>query len=136
MARDILIDPKSVYSILQFVTNSSPNFLNCSSPGETVLVYANYLRSHFFVSPPEATCLSSVGPPTLKNIIPPSALRLPPLNFLPLQSTFSLHRYWPGQSRLSHAEAPASLWPGCFSPRFLSFLVIVLFAFHLEVFIY
>ena len=48
-------DSKSFYSILCSVadsassSSSSPNFPNCSSPRETALVYANYLRSHFSV---------------------------------------------------------------------------------------
>ena len=36
-------------------SSSSPNFPNCSSPRESALVYAAYLRSHFSVSQPEAT---------------------------------------------------------------------------------
>ena len=35
-------------------SSSSPNFPNCSSPRESALVYAAYLRSHFFVSQPKA----------------------------------------------------------------------------------
>ena len=52
--------PKSVYSILHSVagssssSSSSPNFPNCSSPRESALVFADYLRSHFSVSQPKA----------------------------------------------------------------------------------
>ena len=51
-------NPKSVYSLLCSVagspslSSSSPNFPNCSSPRESALVYAIYLRSHFSVSQP------------------------------------------------------------------------------------
>ena len=37
--------------------SSSPNFPNCSSPRESALVYAAYLRSHFSVSQSEAIIL-------------------------------------------------------------------------------
>ena len=53
-------NPKSVHSLLRSIAGSpsssfsSPNFPNCSSPRESVLVYADYLRSHFFVSQPKA----------------------------------------------------------------------------------
>ena len=49
--------PKSVHSLLRSIAgspSSSPNFPNCSSLGETALVYAAYLRSHFSVSQPKA----------------------------------------------------------------------------------
>ena len=55
------LSPKSVYSILRSIagsssssSSSSPNFPNCSSPRESVSVYATYLRSHFSVSQPKA----------------------------------------------------------------------------------
>ena len=53
-------NPKSVHSLLRFIagspssSSSSPNFPNCSSPKESVLVYAAYLRSHFSFSQPKA----------------------------------------------------------------------------------
>ena len=53
-------NPKSVHFFLRFVagssysSSSSPNFPNCSSPRESDLVYAAYLRSHFSVSQPKA----------------------------------------------------------------------------------
>ena len=53
-------NPKSVYYFFRFIagspssSSSSPNFPNCSSPKESALVYAAYLRSHFFVSQPKA----------------------------------------------------------------------------------
>ena len=51
---------KSVHSLLRSIagspssSSSSPNFPNCSSPRESALVYAAYLRSHFSVSQPKA----------------------------------------------------------------------------------
>ena len=50
-------NPKSVYSLLRSIAGSpsfSTNIPNCSSPRETALVYAAYLRSHFYVSQPKA----------------------------------------------------------------------------------
>ena len=53
-------NPKSVHSLLHSIagspssSSSSPNFPNCSSPRESALVYAAYLRSHFSVSQPKA----------------------------------------------------------------------------------
>ena len=50
-------NPKSVHSFLCSIAGSSspsPNFPNCSSPRESALVYAAYLRSHFSVSQPNA----------------------------------------------------------------------------------
>ena len=52
--------PKSVHSLLRSIagssssSSSSPNFPNCSSPWESALVYAAYLRSHFSISQPKA----------------------------------------------------------------------------------
>ena len=49
---------KSVHSLLCSIvgsspsSSSSPNFSNCSSPKESALVYAAYLRSHLSVSQP------------------------------------------------------------------------------------
>ena len=53
-------NPKFVYSLLRSIAGSfssfsfSPNFLNSSSPRESALVFAAYLRSHFSISQPEA----------------------------------------------------------------------------------
>ena len=53
-------NPKSVHSLFCSIagsptsSSSSPNFPNCSSPRESASVYADYLRSHFFVSQPKA----------------------------------------------------------------------------------
>ena len=50
-------NPKSIHSLLRSVagsSSSSPNFQNCSSPRESVSVYAVYLRFHFSVSQPKA----------------------------------------------------------------------------------
>ena len=52
-------NPKSVCSLLRSIagspssSSSSPNFPNCSSPRESALVYAAYLRSHFSLSHPK-----------------------------------------------------------------------------------
>ena len=62
MADDLLFksNPKTVYSLFCSIAGSfssssfSPNFPNCSSPRESALVYAAYLRSHFSVSQPKA----------------------------------------------------------------------------------
>ena len=53
-------NPKSVHSLLCSIagspssSSSSPNFPYCSSPRESASVYADYLRSHFYVSQPKA----------------------------------------------------------------------------------
>ena len=53
-------NPKFVHSLLRYIAGSpssspfSPNFPNCSSPRESALVYAVYLRSLFSVSQPKA----------------------------------------------------------------------------------
>ena len=68
-------NPKSVHSLLRSIagspssSSSSPNFPNCSSPRESASVYAAYLRSHFFVSKPEATSLRSAEPHALWNLV-------------------------------------------------------------------
>ena len=53
-------NPKSVHSLFRSIAGSSSsssssslNFPNCSSPRESALVYATYLRSHFSVSQPK-----------------------------------------------------------------------------------
>ena len=52
-------NPKSVHSLLRSIagspswSSSSPNFPNCSSPRESALVYAAFLRSHFSISQPK-----------------------------------------------------------------------------------
>ena len=52
-------NPKTLYSLLRSTagspssSSSSPNFPNSSSPRESALVYAAYLRSYFFVSQPK-----------------------------------------------------------------------------------
>ena len=45
-------NPKTVHSLLRYIVGF-PNFPNCSSPRESALVYAAYLRSHFSVSQPK-----------------------------------------------------------------------------------
>ena len=53
-------NPKSVQSLLRSIagssslSSSSPNFPKCSSPRESALVYATYLRSHFSISQSKA----------------------------------------------------------------------------------
>ena len=52
-------NPKSVHSLLRSIagfpssSSCSPNFPNCSSPRESALIYAAYLRSHFSISQPK-----------------------------------------------------------------------------------
>ena len=85
------LSPKSVHSLLCSIagspssSSSSPNFPNCSSPRESASVYAAYLRSHFSVSQPEATSLSSAEPRAWRSLTRPFAL---PRNFLRLPPTF------------------------------------------------
>ena len=86
-------NPKSVHSFLRYIAgspsscSSSPNFPNCSSPRESASVYAAYLRSHFSISQPEATSLSSAEPQARKSLTRPSALLFHMLNFLRLPPT-------------------------------------------------
>ena len=82
-------NPKSVHSLLRSIagsysssSSSSPNFPNCSSPRESASIYVAYLRSHFSVSQPEATSLSSVEPRALWSLTHPFALLSLSLNFL------------------------------------------------------
>ena len=88
--------PKCVYSLFCSIagsSSSSPNFLNCSSPRESALVFVDYLRSHFSVSQPKTLRSRARGylsgfhratSPTESHspFAPPS----PPLNFLRLPS--------------------------------------------------
>ena len=62
-------NPKSVHSLLRSIAGSSSSSPNCSSPRESASVYAACLRSHFFVSQPEATPLSSSEPCALRSLI-------------------------------------------------------------------
>ena len=80
-------NPKSVYFFLRSIassSSSSPNFPNCSSPRESASVFADYLRSHFFVSQPEATFPSFAEPRALRSLTYPFAPSSTPLNFLRL----------------------------------------------------
>ena len=86
-------NPKSVHSLPRSIAGSSslsstsPNSPNCSSPRESALVYAAYLRSHFSISQPEAASLSSAEPRALRSLTLPSALLSHSLNFLRLPPT-------------------------------------------------
>ena len=86
-------NPKSVHSLLRSIagspssSSSSPSFPNCSSR-ESALVYAAYLRSHFSISQPEATSLSSSEPRALWSLTRPFAFLSLPRNFLRLPPTF------------------------------------------------
>ena len=100
-------NPKSVHSLLRSIAgspSSSLSFPNCSSPRESVLVYAAYLRSHFSVSQPKAlrsrargyltelrraTCPESLTRPFALLFLPRNFLRLPPIlpHPLPLAQT-------------------------------------------------
>ena len=94
-------NPKSIHSLLRFVagssssSSSSSNFPNCSSPRESALVFADYPRSHFSVSPPKTLrsrargYLSELRQATrLKESHWSFCLSLSPLNFLRLPPTF------------------------------------------------
>ena len=87
-------NPKSVHSLLRSIagspssSSSYPNFPNCSSPRESASVYAAYLRSHFSISQPKATSLSSAEPRALWSLTLPFALLSLSLNFLRLPPTF------------------------------------------------
>ena len=70
-------NPKSVHSLLRSIAgspSSSSSFPYCSSPRESASVYAAYLRSHFSVSQPEVTSLSSAEPRALWSLTLPFAL--------------------------------------------------------------
>ena len=98
-------NPKSVHSLLRSIagspssSSSYPNLPNCSSPRESALVYAAYLRSHFSVSQPKALRSRARGyfselpePHALWSLtrlfalfsLPLNLLRLPPTSPLPL----------------------------------------------------
>ena len=82
---------KSVHSLLRSIagsSSSSPNFPNCSSLRKTASVYAAYLRSHFPISQPKATSLSSAVPRALCNLTRPFALLSLSLNLLRLPPIF------------------------------------------------
>ena len=88
-------NPKSVHNLLCSIagsssssSSSSPNFPNCSSSRESASVYAAYLRSHFSISQPKATSLSSAEPRALRSLTRPFALLSLSLNFLWLPPTF------------------------------------------------
>ena len=86
-------NPKSVHSLLRSIagspssSSSSPNFPNYSSPRESASVYAAYQRSHFSVSQPEATSLSSAEPRARRGLARPFALLPHLLNFMRLPPT-------------------------------------------------
>ena len=94
-------NPKSVCFLLRSIAGSSSsssssfNFPNRSSPRESALVLADYLRSHFSVSQPKAmrrraraTFSSSAKQRALRSLTHPSVSPFPQLNFwrLPLTS--------------------------------------------------
>ena len=83
-------NPKSVHSLLCSIagsTSSSPNFPNCYSTREWASVYATYLGSHFSVSQPKATSLSSAEPRAPSSLTRLFALLSLPWNFLRLPPT-------------------------------------------------
>ena len=90
-------NPKSLHSLLRSIAgspSSSPNFPSCSSPRESALVYAAYLRSHFSVSQPKALRSRARGyfselhePRARWSLTRPFALLSPPLNFWRLPPT-------------------------------------------------
>ena len=137
-------NPKSVYSLLRFVVGSSsssfscPNFPNCSFPREPALVYADYLRSHFFVSQPKALrsrardYLSELRRATcpVESHLSFCSPFSPAEFFVAASNLCSSHCHWPRQSCLSHAKAPSSLWHGFSSLHLQSLLVFAFLSFH------
>ena len=57
-----LTEVMKIARLTSSLSSFSPNFPNCSSPRESASVYVAYPRSHFSVSQPEATSLSSAEP--------------------------------------------------------------------------
>ena len=83
-------NPKSVHSLLRPIAGSpswSSSSPNCSSPRESASAYAAYLRSHFSVSQPKTTSLSSAEPHARRSLTRPFALLSHLLNFLWLPPT-------------------------------------------------
>ena len=126
-------NPKSIYFLLRSVA-SSPNLPNCSSPRESILVFADYLRLHFSVFQPKSLrsrvrgCFSSSAEPrALRSLTHPSFLQL---NRRCLQ--FFLHCHSPRQSCLSHAKASSSMWHEFSSSHLQSLLDFAFLSFHLE----
>ena len=108
--------PKSVYSALCSVPDSSSSSPNCSSPWKLASVFVDYLRYTFLfpsqkpcVAESEATFLSSAEPRFLRSFIRLSALPFPLLNFLRLSQISFVHCHWPRQNCLPHAKASSSL---------------------------
>ena len=106
-------NPKSVHSLCCSIagssssSSSSPNFPHCSSPRESALVYAAYLRSHFSISRPKPLHsrarghLSEVCQATaLWSLTRPFALLSLSLNFL------RLHPISPHPLPLAHTKLP------------------------------
>ena len=80
----------NLYTLLRSIAgspSSSPSSSNCSSPRESASVYAAYLRSHFSISQPKATSLSSAEPRARRSLTLPFALLSHLLNFLRLPPT-------------------------------------------------
>ena len=98
-------NPKSVHSLLRSIAGSSSSS-NCSSPRESASVYAAYLRSHFFISQPEA--LRSRARDYLTEL---RRATCPMESHSSFCSPFTLAEFlhWPRQSCLPHAKAPSSL---------------------------
>ena len=140
-------NPKSVYFLFHSVagsfssSSSSPNFLNYSSPRQSVSVFANYLRSHFSVSQPktlssrasgylfqldQATC--SVG--SHSSFCSPFF----PAKFLAATSNLSSSTAT-GPDRVAYLMLKHLLRCG-FSPTLQSFMVFAFLSFHLEDILY
>ena len=92
-------NPKAVHSLLRSIAGSASssssfsNFPNCSSPRESALVYAAYLRSHFSTSQPKTMRSRTRGyfselrrASSRRSLTRPSSS--PPLNFLRRPPTF------------------------------------------------
>ena len=135
---------KSVYSFLRSIAGSSSssssfNFPKCSSPRESGMVFADYLRSHFFVSQPKALHSRATG--YLSKLCRATC---PEESCLSFCSSFSHTEFLVAASNLSsstatgpnkvayHAKASSSLWHGFSSLHFHFFMDFAFFSFHLE----
>ena len=113
-------------SILKYVAGSAFSSYSspdcCSSPRESVSVYANYRRSTFTISQqrlcvakPSAICQRSTEPPTSMSLSLLSTLFSSVVNFLRLPQPILSYCCQPRQNRLPHAKTSPSLWHASFS---------------------
>ena len=136
-------DLKSVHSLLCSVvgspssSSSSPNFPKCSSPRKSASIFADYLKSHFFVT--QLKVLRSRARGYLSELRRATCSEESMSFCLPFLSRsiscgflqpLLVHCHWLRQSY--HAKAPSLLWHGFSSSLFQSFLDFTFLSFHLE----